>query len=93
MSSSQSKLVITKSQTTSSASTSQLGIMVRYMQQRLLGLEKSLHQTLAFKRTTVLMGFVTSRNVTLVQLNFIDNVCHIFEDFLKSFQSDSQTEW
>jgi hypothetical protein len=58
------------------------------MQQRLLGLEKSLHQTLAFKRTTVLMGFVTSRNVTLVQLNFIDNVCQIFEDFVKSFHSD-----
>ena len=34
------------------------------------------------------MGFVTSRTVTLVQLNFIDNVCQIFEDFLKSFQSD-----
>ena len=36
----------------------------------------------------VLVGSVTSRNVTLVQLNFIDNVCQIFEDFLKSFQSD-----
>ena len=36
----------------------------------------------------VLIGFVTSRNVTLVQLNFIYNVCQIFKDFLKSFQSD-----
>ena len=36
----------------------------------------------------VLIGSVTSRNVTLVQLHFIDNVCQIFEDFLKSFQSD-----
>jgi hypothetical protein len=38
----------------------------------------------------VLVGSVTSRNVTLVQLNFIDNVCQIFEDFLKLFQSDER---
>ena len=36
----------------------------------------------------VLIGYVTSRSITLVQLNFIDNVCQIFEDFMKSFQSD-----
>jgi len=36
------------------------------------------------------MGSVTGRNVTLVQLNFINNVCQIFEDFLKSFQSNEQ---
>ena len=35
----------------------------------------------------VLIGSVTSRNVTLVELNFIDNVCQIFKDFLESFQS------
>ena len=34
--------------------------------------------------TMVLIGSVTSRNVTLVELHFIDNICQIFEDFLKS---------
>ena len=47
-----------------------------------------MHQTLAFKRTMILIGSVTSRNITLIQLNFIDNVCQIFKDFLESFQSD-----
>jgi hypothetical protein len=38
--------------------------------------------------TMVLIGSVTSRNVTLVELHFIDNICQIFEDFLKLFQSE-----
>jgi hypothetical protein len=38
--------------------------------------------------TMDLIGSVTSRNVTLVELHFIDNICQIFEDFLKLFQSD-----
>ena len=38
--------------------------------------------------TIVLIRSVTSRNVTLVELHFIDNVCQIFENFLKSFLSD-----
>jgi hypothetical protein len=37
--------------------------------------------------TMVLIRSVTSRNVTLVELHFIDNVCQIFENFLKSFLS------
>lgn len=62
--------------------------IIEYIERLQKGKYVQVPKKTAYKRIMVLIGSSSSRNETLAQLHYIDNIFKIFQDFLTSFQSD-----